>query len=601
MATAVPVSGLTGAMGPMTAMAAGSLIFDNESEEIVTKTVPKGKIGRSMNVNFVIRNTSGVDWKDVKVGIADRDFSMSRPDAIDGDYVFPFEITENTFKQTLVGTVRHEEGKNEKNVSLTARVRADLPEGYYSVTVEVEYGINDNRVTIPGEVLIWVTKPGANDKDNDPDRQISFTLGEGQATPYGDYPNVMDFAINMRNSGISEARDVTASMVLSKDSNEFPFAINEGNYDRKYEKIAAGETVSMPYSFAIRSDAYTGYYPLKFEITYRETATGDLQKIEEEFWVHVKNKEKEDTSKDFNENDRTKARLVVDSFETIPKDIVAGENFQLILRMKNASSSIGASNILFSLESEKVSDSAVFTTASGSSSVVVNSLGAGEVTELKIDMQSKAGIDQRSYALNIKETYDSPEFKNASETVSIDIPLKQIARLNTGTIEVMPSSMEVGNESNIMFPINNTGRVILYNVTVAFQADSIVPTDTYVGNIKPGETGNVDVMVTGAAATTDDGKVKILITYEDENGIQQEPIEKELNLYVTEPMDYSDMDMDAGNFDDTVDQEPAGIQKYLKFIIPAAAVLAVAAITVVVVKKKKKKASQEEDVDDEIS
>ena len=110
--------------------------------------------------------------------------------------------------------------------------------------------------------------------------------------------------------------------------------------------------------------------------------------------------------------------------------------------------------------------------------MVVNSLGAGEVTELKIDMQSKAGIDQRSYALNIKETYDSPEFKNASETVSIDIPLKQIARLNTGTIEVMPSSMEVGNESNIMFPINNTGRVILYNVTVAFQADSIVPTDT---------------------------------------------------------------------------------------------------------------------------
>ena len=104
--------------------------------------------------------------------------------------------------------------------------------------------------------------------------------------------------------------------------------------------------------------------------------------------------------------------------------------------MKNASSSIGASNILFSLESEKVSDSAVFTTASGSSSVVVNSLGAGEVTELKIDMQSKAGIDQRSYALNIKETYDSPEFKNASETVSIDIPLKQIARLNTGTIAV---------------------------------------------------------------------------------------------------------------------------------------------------------------------
>lgn len=143
------------------------------------------------------------------------------------------------------------------------------------------------------------------------------------------------------------------------------------------------------------------------------------------------------------------------------------------------------------------------------------------VTELK-DRYAVQGGDRHAFlCAEYKETYDSPEFKNASETVSIDIPLKQIARLNTGTIEAMPSSMEVGNESNIMFPINNTGRVILYNVTVAFQADSIVPTDTYVGNIKPGETGNVDVMVTGAAATTDDGKVKILITYEDENGIQR--------------------------------------------------------------------------------
>ncbi len=164
---------------------------------------------------------------------------------------------------------------------------------------------------------------------------------------------------------------------------------------------------------------------------------------------------------------------------------------------------------MFSLESEKVTDSAVFTTESGSSSVVVNSMGAGEVTELTIHMLSKAGIDQRSYYLKIKETYDSPEFKNASEEVSIDIPIKQVAKLNTGTIEVMPDSINVGSETNIMFPINNTGKVILYNVMVAFEADSINMTDTYVGNIKPGETGNVDVMVTGAAPTEDDGKIKI--------------------------------------------------------------------------------------------
>ena len=33
-----------------------------------------------------------------------------------------------------------------------------------------------------------------------------------------------------------------------------------------------------------------------------------------------------------------------------------------------------------------------------------------------------------------------------------------------------------------------------------------------------GETGNVDTMLSGIAATTDDGNVKVIINYEDENG-----------------------------------------------------------------------------------
>ena len=146
-------------------------------------------------------------------------------------------------------------------------------------------------------MLIWVTKPtGGDDDDDDPNKQISFVLGEGQSTPYGVYPNVLDFAINMRNSGLSDARDVTVSMVLSKDSAEFPFDINDGNYDRTFETVAAGAVVQLPYSMAVRSDAYSGYYPIKFNITYRETATGDVKTEEDTFWVRIKNKEKEDSS-----------------------------------------------------------------------------------------------------------------------------------------------------------------------------------------------------------------------------------------------------------------------------------------------------------------
>ena len=167
--------------------------------------------------------------------------------------------------------------------------------------------------------------------------------------------------------------------------------------------------------------------------------------------MRIHNKEEEDELGEFNENDRTQARIIVDSFETIPAEIVAGNEFELVLRMKNASTGIPASNILFSLESEKADDSAVFTTETGSSSYPVNSLGAGEVTELRVKMKSRAGVEQRSYSLTINETYDSPEYKNANNKVVIDIPVKQIPRLSVCTIDVMPDSITVGGETNVMF------------------------------------------------------------------------------------------------------------------------------------------------------
>ncbi len=565
------------------------------NETVISSGIAKGKIGRSMSVSFTIRNNSGSDWENVKVAIANSGGYISDSSSLEDDYVFPFEVTNNTFTERSIGPIKS--GKS-RSASVSAKVRSDIKEGYYTFPVEVR--ANDGTVA-EEYVNIWVTVPKDTDEE-DKEKTAAFVMGENQSTPYGVYPNVLNYNINLRNSGLVGAKDVTVSMVLSKDSAEFPFDINDGNYDRNFEKIDAGETVSVPYSMAIREDTYSGYYPIKFNITYRNAADSELKTEEEIFYVRVRNKEKDDTTGDFDKNNRKQARLVVDSFETNPSNIIAGESFELVLRMKNASASIPASNILFALESEKDSEngSAVFSTESGSSAIAVNSMAPGEVTELRVNMQSKAGVAQRTYALTIKETYDSPEYKNAVESVVIDIPLRQIARLNTGTIEVMPESITVGSESHIMLPINNTGKVILYNVMVTFEADSIKPTDTYVGNIEPGKTGNVDVMLSGMAPTAVDGKIMMNITYEDENGEVQPAVTKELSLYVTEeiPMDFGDME--AGNFEDMGMEEPSFFQKYKMIIFPAIAVVVVAVVVVIRIRKKKK-AAKEEGMDDEIS
>ena len=570
----------------------------SENDYIYTTRTPKGRIGKSMTISFRIRATDS-DMENVRVRLAQTDDFQQIEERGSGDYIvdyYPFEIMETTFVAKSVGDVS--QGKT-KSTSLSAQVRRDAGQGYYSIPILIEWDGGEDI----DYVNIWISTDTSDDSEEDTEAEgVYFVVGENQSTPRGAYPNVMNYTVNFRNKRDITAQDVTIHMELSEDDTKFPFEINDGNYDRYYERIGYGETVAVPYSMAIRKDSYTGYYPIKFTVTFRLSSEGDLHTEELLFYVHITSKDKEDDLGDFDANDRVRARLIVDSYYTVPEVVYAGDEFDLVMNMKNASTNVPASNILFTLESEKVDDSAVFTTESGSSSIVVDSLGPGQSTEVRARYTARAGVDQRSYAITIKEKYDSPEFKNAEESISVDIPVKQYARLTTSNIEVMPASITVGSESNVMFGINNTGKVILYNVTVSFLGDSINPVDSYVGNIKPGETGNVDAMLSGVAPTMDDGTITISITYEDENGVLAEPVTKEMNLMVTEDMSMDEMWDPAMTDPSLMEEEPSFWEKYGLFVgLGAAAALIAALVVIRKLRAKKKAKEEEEEIDDEIS
>ena len=58
---------LFGALPPVLARA--ELIDISDNEIIISKTVPKGKTGKRMTVNFTVRNNTEEDWQDVEVNI----------------------------------------------------------------------------------------------------------------------------------------------------------------------------------------------------------------------------------------------------------------------------------------------------------------------------------------------------------------------------------------------------------------------------------------------------------------------------------------------------------------------------------------------------
>lgn len=590
---------------------------DNDTVRLVIGKTPTLYIGKNGTVSVTLMNMEDKDWIETEIWIASEDdFRNHYSDEItkteDRDSeessivqsmktIYPFEVTDSLNRHYKVG---HVNKKAKKTVNLNVNVKKGLEEGYYPILIYISkraQGEDGMSSEYAKTIMAWIeTKKttGTSETNEDNSEPVAFALGENQSTPSANYSEVMNFDVNVRNTGYKTAYDVRVDMELSEDITKFPFEINDGNYDRQMGNMNPDQTVAVPFSMAVREKAKSGYYPIKFKIRYRENENGNFAApVEDTFYVRVYGKDENDSlDSEAGENERTKARIIVDSFETDPAEIYAGQDFTLKVRMKNASNSIVASNILFTFESEAVSDSPVFTTVNGSNSVVVNSLAPGASDTLTIKFSSSPTAEQRSYTITINEQYDSPEFKNAKEAVKIAVGLKQEARLNTGTIEVMPDAISVGEESNVMFSINNTGKVMLYNVNAVFEADSIQKNEAYVGNIEPGKSGNVDTMINGIAPTTDDGKVKLSITYEDENG-KVSTVEKEIQLMVNE-----DQSMDESNVDDTwssddIQPEPSTTDKLKHLAIPVGIVgVVLAAVILVVIRRKKKKAGMDDEI-----
>ena len=530
---------------------------------------------------------------------------------VDGG-VYPFEVNASLFTQEKnLSALKKGEYKE---LSFTVNVRADAlkmkdsagntSDGYFGVPFTIWYtdgsGQEKNRTEF---VNVFITESGEVKDSGTKLVEKSFVVGENQLTPTGNYPTAMNFSVNFRNRSKNTLYDVKVKLntaLSEKDAvqltanpkseaqKDFPFDINEANYDREFAVVNSGETISPSYSMAIKSNTASAYYPLSYTVSYK-TAPGSNVSVSDtySFYVNIRNSSmiQVDQEKlgDFNANDRTKARLIVSAYRTEPEQVYAGQEFKLFLTMKNASTSIAASNILFTLTSEKSQDAAVFSIKDGANSFVVNSLAAGAETELAITVKANAGVDPKSYVMSINEKYDSPAFKNAEEKVDIDIPVYQTARMGFSNFSVTPESVSVGSESNAMFGINNTGKVILYNVQAVFQSDYIKKATAYVGNIKPGETGNVDVMLSAVKATMDDDTIPVEIQYEDVNGNKYSE-KTEINLSITEQAEENQMDIPD---DMDVQEKNSSFPLPLAGVIPA--VMAVVAGMYFVKKNKGKK------------
>ncbi len=431
-------------------------------------------------------------------------------------------------------------------------------------------------------------------------------VGDNWATPSVSYGQKVAIVLPIINLGTEELNDLIVEPQTSTVVSEWPFEPDMTSYFQTEPFIPGNQTKEeamanrreFTFYFTAREDVMTGYYPLKFNISY--TKNGIRAEEPAEVTVYVKTTGKPGSGTiggSGQEESGAKPRIVVTGFETVPADVYAGDTFTLIIHVKNTSKDAPVTNVLFDMQAategeDKTNTYSAFLPTSGASSVYMDRISPDTDADITIEMTAKADLAQKPYVLDVNMKYDSGTMFDLTDKASVSIPVLQESRFDTSIPEVVPADITVGSQSNVMFSIYNTGKTTLYNVQVKFIADSIDEASAFVGNLQSGATGNVDVMLTGIAPTMDDGTITMEISYENDAG-DVTTTEKTITLYITEEF-YDDMMMEGDMMGgDMMMEEETGSKKGLIIgIIAAVVVVGIVGVVVFLRIKKKKKAAK---------
>lgn len=463
-------------------------------------------------------------------------------------------------------------------------------------------GVDEYITKAKGDMDRIMNPPPDNDdeEEEEPDPIVNadhyLMVGGSWVTPVANAGEAVSIVLPVVNMGKTMVTDAVVTPALSTDTTSWPFEITSSNYTQTIPDLPGTDTGmsdmdrrrELTWNLKTRSDVGNGYQKLSFNVIYRDS-NGDSQNATLDTYIQLKG-----TAGVGADGKASVPRVIVTGFETSPEVVHAGESFVLTLHLKNTSTATSVNNMIFEILAavegkDEDTTYAAFLPTAGSSTIFVDRMEKNGTKDIQIELEAKADLTQKPYAVDVNMSYEDEHVNEYTSKSSVSIPVKQAARVDVSEPEVMPSSIEVGSESNIMFNIYNMGKTKLYNVQVKTNSENLSGGDAFVGNLDSGATGAVDIYVTGQSATMDDGMVKLLISYEDETG-ESTVIEKEVSLFVTEAM-VEDFPMDDSMMGDNMagmEGTGGGSGTYVAVVI---AILVVAVITgaVIFMKRKKKK------------
>lgn len=278
--------------------------------------------------------------------------------------------------------------------------------------------------------------------------------------------------------------------------------------------LKKGETKSFSYTFAAADPENEGTFPITATL---KTGKGDNEKSKIEITSVT-------TTKGSEKNTGQKPKIIIHDYKVEQGKIIAGQEFDLIVMVKNTSNFMGVKNLKINYSS----DDGMFIPVGAANSFFIPNIKPNGVYTQKIKLKTKRDAEVKMYNMTFKidyedingVSYDSKGNPYTSEE-QIALQINQEIRLSVPEDITVPKEVKMGEGFNLDLEFYNLGKSTLYNLVVNVKGDLDIDTPThYVGNFEAGKSE----IYSGKFTPRKQGKTKATITFsfEDSTGKKHE-------------------------------------------------------------------------------
>ncbi|MDL2258062.1 hypothetical protein LJC42_02750 [Eubacteriales bacterium OttesenSCG-928-K08] len=423
--------------------------------------------------------------------------------------------------------------------------------------------------------------------------------GSAVAAPSGNAGNNVQVRLPIYNRGsksTERATDIRVTPVLSASLDSFPFEISEVDYSRKVPDMRPGNTQEIVYNFKLSKNVTSGVKEVKFNVVYYNRATSAYESNTFSVFVTVVKGASESLTNSDGELITTTPKVIIEG-STLkalsPEEgddadrLFAGEPFSLTMKFRNTSEE-AVKNIQITLSND---GSVIMPANNGSNSLYIDKIGAGEVVERTVELQSTPDADPKPQVISVKFAYESAKtLKSYDVTETISVPISQRMRVRVDDPVMYDSSTMQDSPTPLYVSLYNMGKSQLYNCMVSIEGEGLRMEETYFhGTVSSGGTMRADFNIIPSVAGSIDAI--IVITYEDAYGTPIR-IEKPMTVEVMEAYDPGDM-MEDPTFGGEIIMDPdqngaSGMPTWLIITLVAAGLIAVAVVITLIRRKKRK-------------